>query len=417
MIRIGILGLALRHPHFVGGNLGCYALTFSFFEILSKIAEQENIDIEVVVIIEPRKNPIKRFIKRLIHYDNFQLSDKLLLSYYRQQYPKLSFSKGKFYYYKNLFVFNPIVKKCNCVFDFTAGDSFTDLYGEERFYTRTKVKKEIQKLGIPLILGSQTIGPFRNPNVEKYAVDVIKNCKQVFVRDKMSKDYVESICNVSPILTTDVAFFLPYNKRILANQNKTVGFNPSGLLWMGGYTGDNQFGLTVDYREYCKAIIRFLIDCGYEVHLILHSFLINVNDDSNADNDCIAVNALHKEFPCTKVAPVFSTPMDAKSYIAGMNLFIGARMHATIAAISSRTPVIAFSYSRKFEGLFSSLNYPFVVKGTKWDTNTAVKCTKKWIVNISELEKSILSTEILIEEKNKFLLDKYCATINTLKNR
>ena len=64
-----------------------------------------------------------------------------------------------------------------------------------------------------------------------------------------------------------------------------------------------------------------------------------------ADNDKLAVDALHEIFPNTIVAPYFATPMEAKSYISGMDLFIGARMHATIAAISAGVPVIPFSYS------------------------------------------------------------------------
>ena len=415
MTRIGILGLALHHPHFIGGNLGCYALTFSFFEILSKITEKENKEIEVVIITETKIEPfIKQFIRRLLHYKTSQLSNSLLLPYYKKLFPKLSFLEGKYFSLNSVFIFSPIVKRCNCVFDFTAGDSFTDIYGENRFYTRTRIKKEIQNLGIPLILGSQTIGPFRDSNVEKTAIEVIQKCKQVYVRDQISKSYVENICPVCPVLTTDVAFFLPYEKKKFVENRKQAGFNPSGLLWMKGYTGDNEFGLTVDYQEYCRSIIKYLINSGYEVHLILHAFFVNRKDDSNVDNDCIAVDALHKEFPCTIVAPAFPTPMDAKSYISGMNLFIGARMHATIAAISSNTPVIAFSYSRKFEGLFSSLNYPFVVEGTKWNTNEAIKKSEDWIMNISELKKSVMLTEFIVKKKNTFLLDHYNMTINSV---
>ena len=60
------------------------------------------------------------------------------------------------------------------------------------------------------------------------------------------------------------------------------------------------------------------------------------------------------------VAPVFASPTDAKSYIAGMDFFIGARMHAAIAAFSSGVPVVPMAYSRKFQGVFGTLGYPHV---------------------------------------------------------
>jgi polysaccharide pyruvyl transferase WcaK-like protein len=99
--------------------------------------------------------------------------------------------------------------------------------------------------------------------------------------------------------------------------------------------------------------------------------------------------------------------MEAKSYISGMDLFIGARMHATIAAISSGVPVIPFSYSRKFEGLFSSLGYPYVVQGTKWESQKAIDETIGWIDSLNVLKEEIDACKTIIDEKNSYLLEEY----------
>ena len=56
-----------------------------------------------------------------------------------------------------------------------------------------------------------------------------------------------------------------------------------------------------------------------------------------------------------------------------MDVFIGSRMHSTIAAFSSGIPVIPVAYSRKFEGLFSSLGYNYVIDAQQCDENEAVK--------------------------------------------
>ena len=380
-IKIGILGLALRSPESVGGNLGCYALGYSFFEIMNTIAKQTDIQIQIVQIGTLNwKRWAKQTIKRLLFRKNIKSY------YYSELYQYLNFDTGDVLKLQGYRFLMPIVKKCDCVFDFTAGDSFTDLYGEERFYERTGLKKKLIDSGVPLILGSQTIGPFKDSEVEKYAIDVIEKCRAVFVRDNQSKDYVEQICKAKPILTTDVAFFLPYEKKEKIGFKKKAGFNPSGLLWMGGYNGENQFGLTVDYQKYCKEIIQYLQGQGFEVHLILHAYSKTIKEGYyHADNDKLAVNALHEIYQNTIIAPSFATPMEAKSYISGMDLLIGARMHATIASISAGVPVIPFSYSRKFEGLFSSLNYPYVVEGTKWDTNDAINKTIGWINRIDQL--------------------------------
>lgn len=409
-LKIGILGLALRSPKSVGGNLGCTALGYSFFEILNTIAKQNNIQIQIVQIRSLNwKGWGKQIIKRLL------CRKDIISDYYSGLYQNLEFSTGDVLKLKGQRFLMSSVKKCDLVFDFTAGDSFTDIYGEERFYDRTGLKKKVIDSGIPLILGSQTIGPFKDKNIEKYAVNVIERCKSVFVRDSQSKDYVEQISKAKPILTTDVAFFLPYEKKEKQDSIKKAGFNPSGLLWMGGYDGKNQFGLTVDYQEYCKKVIQFLFEQGYEVHLILHAYSTVIRTGYyHADNDKLAVDALHELFPSTIVSPFFSTPMEAKSYISGMDLFIGARMHATIAAISAGIPVIPFSYSRKFEGLFSSLEYPHIVEGTKWNTQKAIEYTQNCISNIKVLHEKINESSDIIREKNAILISEYEKVIKSV---
>ena len=406
-IKVGILGLALRSPKSVGGNLGCYALGYSFFEILNTIAKQNNIRIQIVQIKSFHwKGWCKQIIKRLL------CRRDIISDYYSGLYQNIEFTTGDVLKLQGGRCLMPSVKSCDMVFDFTAGDSFTDIYGEERFYDRTGLKKKVVDSGIPLILGSQTIGPFKDSNVQKYATDVIERCKAVFVRDGQSKDYVEQISKVKPILTTDVAFFLPYENKEKKDSIKRVGFNPSGLLWMGGYDGKNQFGLTIDYQDYCKKIIQFLQEQGYEVHLILHAYSKTIKKGYyHADNDKLAVDALHEIFPNTIVAPYFATPMEAKSYISGMDLFIGARMHATIAAISAGIPVIPFSYSRKFEGLFSSLDYPYVVEGTKWETNEAIDKTEEWIKSIDILSLKIKTCFDSINKLKKQMLNDYQSII------
>jgi polysaccharide pyruvyl transferase WcaK-like protein len=64
------------------------------------------------------------------------------------------------------------------------------------------------------------------------------------------------------------------------------------------------------------------------------------------------------------LAPRFDSPSEAKSYIAGMDFFMGARMHACIAALSSGVPVVPMAYSRKFKGLFGALGYDYTVECT-----------------------------------------------------
>jgi polysaccharide pyruvyl transferase WcaK-like protein len=89
-----------------------------------------------------------------------------------------------------------------------------------------------------------------------------------------------------------------------------------------------------------------------------------LRDGSNPEDDYSASERLCAAHPSLVLAPAFATPSEAKTYIAGMDFFMGARMHSCIAAFSSGVPVIPMAYSRKFAGLFGSLGYDETVDCT-----------------------------------------------------
>lgn len=169
----------------------------------------------------------------------------------------------------------------------------------------------------------------------------------------------------------DVAFRLPFNRPEPRNDGKVrVGINVSGLLLNGGYTGNNQFGLTIDYAATLREVLRQLTARpGVEVHLVSHV----IEPHMPVEDDVAAAQLLAKEFPGVVVAPAFKRPSEAKSYIAGMDFFTGARMHACIAAFSSGVPVIPMAYSRKFNGLFGTLGYEHVADCKKESGDAVVK--------------------------------------------
>ncbi len=389
MIEIGSLGLS-----FGSGNKGCEALAYSFLEAVETIAAKRNERVQINFL---KPLPFKQIIKKR--------SVKAAKSgcFPKNEYAHLQFNTCFFLNKSGKVIFLNNVKKCKCVFDFTDGDSFTDIYGQERFFERTRVKKAVIDKNVPLILGSQTIGPFKDTKVRQLAVEVIKNCAEVYARDNMSYAYTLKISGRKPKLTSDIAFLLPFDKKEKISEDKPkLGINPSGLLWNGGYTKDNQFGLTVNYREYLRKVIKELTD-SFEIHLIPHAF--RTDNVKTADNDLDAVNALHKEFPNTVVAPIPDTPMQVKSYIASMDVFTGARMHATIGSFSAGIPVIPFSYSRKFEGLFESLDYSYLVHGKGDSTQEAVYKTVEYAKDFKILKGNMKKGNEIIKNSNQFILN------------
>lgn len=377
-MKVTFLGL-----EFAQENLGCEALAYSFANELSTIAQEMNIDCCYTAVAFAVNSSIK--------VPNSGQKVNCL----RIRYKSIDF-------WKKLW---KLFQESDVIFDFTGGDSFSDLYGKKRFYMATFIKVLAIKSRTKFILGPQTYGPYKNETVKKVAAWVIKRSSYVFARDIVSQKYAMKLSQREVFLASDVAFSLPYEKTKYHEDNCyiNVGFNPSGLLWHGGYS-HAKLPLTVDYPDYCNRVLSELIsDSRYRVHLITH---VGTNQGGGNENDYAVCCMLHEKYPQTILADVFSSPMDAKSYISNMDIFIGARMHATIAAFSSGVTTIPFSYSRKFEGLYSSVDYDYVVHACEETTLDAIKKTLQYIADYQDIKIEVMkSMQKIFELQDGFRME------------
>jgi len=249
------------------------------------------------------------------------------------------------------------LNRSDMVVDIGGGDSFTDIYGPKRFLTIWATKLHALRKRKPLILSPQTVGPFNTRYARMLAKWSLNRSRLVVSRDAPTTAFLTEMGVTERVLeATDVAMRLPYDKPAPRTEDGPikVGINVSGLLFNGGYTKSNQFGLKSDYPNLIRDIIRkFTAMDNVELHLVGHvqSHEIEVEDDHRVNE------RLAEEFPDVVVSPFFKSPIDAKTYIAGLDFFMGARMHATIAAFSSGVPVVPMAYSRKFRGVFGTLGF------------------------------------------------------------
>lgn len=290
------------------------------------------------------------------------------------------------------------LQACDLVLDIGEGDSFTDIYGNYRFAFLWGSKFGLLRRKVPLVLSPQTIGPFKSPITRMLAGWAMKRCKHVFARDQLSAAYLASMGlknNTTEVI--DVAFRLPFERPDrLADGKVHVGINPSGLLLSGGYTGNNQFGLKVDYPKLIDRLLTlWLADEQLVVWLVPH---VLGGSDAKDDDDS-AIRTLLARYPQCRVAPAFDTPSAAKSFISGLDFLTGARMHACIAALSSGVPVVPLSYSRKFNGLFSTLEYPWFADGLAHSTDEAFRKITEGLANRGQLAMDAARARSLAETR------------------
>lgn len=359
------MNIILSNSTTISGNRGCVALSISTMYLLDEILSKQGISytfylpqsgqvvsgeysikighkiIKYIACGTPLSHNIKQFIKNVLKYKEYKSN-------------------------------NQIFKNADYILDIGQGDSFSDIYGKTRFDWIFSQYELSQKFNIPLCILPQTIGPFQNDEIKTRATRGIQKAKSVMARDKQSYNYVKKLLPHKEITEfIDVAFFMPYHKKQFDSQFIHVGLNVSALLWNGGYTRNNQFGLTVNYQQLvCEIIEYFLTLPNVKLHLIPHV----VAGERNIENDYEVSFEIYEKYshPNLILSEFFLGPIEAKNYIAGMDFFMGARMHSTIASFSTGVPVVPMAYSRKFNGLFAdTLSYPHLADMKK-DNNSAI---------------------------------------------
>ena len=359
------------------GNLGCCALTASFI----KLVVDTRPNAKIYLLYANRTNGVQslKVSGKTIQADiiNCRLSPKsrinehlfwiLLLALLQRIIPVRP-------------VRNVIVRsnrwlrtldKADFVGEIRGGDSFSDIYGSRLFLLGIIPCLIAILMRKNLVLLPQTYGPFKARTTIAIARFILLRADRIFARDKESIELVrkllehkgkEKIIEFCP----DVAFILeaklpeePDIQPKLDRNNPVplIGLNISSLLYMGGYTRDNMFGLNLDYKHFVPVLLEELMkQTNARVLLVPHMY------SSSAEGDELQVchelyESIGEEYlDRIQLVNQKYDQSQIKGIIGLCDFFIGSRMHACIAALSQNIPTVGLAYSKKFYGVFESVD-------------------------------------------------------------
>ena len=372
MLKNKNIKIALIWTNPYSGNLGVGALAYSSLVLIKDVLEERNISGDFVLIGCQK-----------VCYDSLSINN-ITISYKTVKgldYLKLT-SFFKLLFKPNRFGLKEIFNT-DFVLDIAEGDSFTDIYGNDRFKRICNSKFFFKFLNKKQLLLPQTIGPFKDSKNSIKAIQALKGVDLVISRDRKSYDITKTLLPADRIKESiDVAFYMPFEKKQFANDKINVGINISGLLWNGGYNKKNQFELMSDYKKLMQdLIIEFLKIDNIQLHIVSHVLSLDPIED-----DYQVAESIKKDFPMVIISPRFNSPIEAKSYISGLDFFTGARMHACIAAFSSGVPVVPLAYSRKFNGLFvDTLDYKYLADAVNHKNEEAFDQIMSGFINRTKL--------------------------------
>jgi len=263
------------------------------------------------------------------------------------------------------------VRQSDAVWDISGGDSFGDLYGLTRWRQVMEPKWLAVRNKRPLILLPQTYGPFSSAATREPAVQVLRQARLAWARDRKSFEALQALLGSSFDRErhrpgVDMAFALEIQEpaqalpealtqRLEQRDRPFVGINVSGLIYNDPKAA-KLYGLKVEYASLMTAVLqRFLTDSEADVVLVSHV----VPDNNPPESDLVAAQALFADLAPEHQARVHVLPagLDAREIkwvMSQLDWFTGTRMHACIGAMSSGVPTLGLAYSLKFEGVFGT---------------------------------------------------------------
>ena len=259
------------------------------------------------------------------------------------------------------------------VADISGGDSFSEIYGPGRFEDHVGIKEFAIAAGKPLFLLPQTYGPFKTDQAIERAGRVMNRSLLVATRDQ---DGIEELRGVLGSAASrrldavpDVAFALdpvpvslhdePAFSRARADE-VLVGLNISGLLWFD----ESGFGMKSGYRELTKRIVDWALSAA-DTRLVLVPHAVNPTNLELKEDLKRMLHRTSDESACREAMEAWRSsyghrigsvagqygPGETKFLIGQCDFFIGARMHACIAAVSQGVPAVTLAYSKKAAGV------------------------------------------------------------------
>lgn len=368
-----------------------------------------------------------RFSKRVYLRNNiaFLIAITIILKLIPRKFRESLFRKN---YYLNTICESDIIGAIS------GGDSFSDIYGLRRYLYVILPQILVILLGKKLVLLPQTIGPFNSQISQALARYILKRSEIVYSRDMDGIEEVKAMIghgrnNNSCRFCYDVGFLVEPIKPLKMDvdglekkdrKDTLVGFNISGLLYMGGYNKDNMFSLKTDYRKLIQEAIKFLIEQKRVTVLIIpHVF----GSDKKSEADSAVCEMIYAELKPEYNDRIFLVRGDYNQneikYIIGTcDFFIGSRMHACIGALSQHIPTVSIAYSRKFKGVMETIGMAdYVADPRETDEKEIIdlldKAYDKRYETVTTLEKKIPGVKALllnlfkeIEEETGFSIAK-----------
>lgn len=256
------------------------------------------------------------------------------------------------------------------------GDNYSLDYGNAR--NLFEANERVYTSGKKLIIWGASIGPFNaNYEIEKIAKENLKKAYRIVVRESLTQQYLNElgVCK-NVFLMPDPAFSL--KSATIPLPDKVESMLSDGAI------GLNLSPLLARYRNFperwiCDATswIDGLLQATRLPIILIPHVMSQGNDDQKFMKQLI--NGITNDRSRVHLLDSYGLSAENIKYvISRLTAFIGARTHATIAALSTGVPTLSIGYSIKAHGI-----------------NHDIFGHNDWVVDHKNLIKSKLTSKVI----------------------
>jgi polysaccharide pyruvyl transferase WcaK-like protein len=279
------------------------------------------------------------------------------------------------------------------------GDNYSLDYGLTSLFFFVGIAERALELGKKVALWGASVGPFSGqPRVQALMCKHLSRLHMISVRESHSLDYLRSIGVTDNVVSvTDSAFVLGRQAVALdrfwpaTTSGGVLGLNVSPLIEKV-YARAGQPG---SVKEVTAAFIEsVLAETDMSVLLVPH---VAALDGARFNNDELYMAEIARmvrdHSGRLAVVPSGMNACQLKDIIAHCRFFVGARTHATIAALSSTVPTVSIAYSVKARGINRDLfgHEDHVLPTPKLSVDALNNCVRQLIADEDAIRQKLIS--------------------------
>lgn len=275
-----------------------------------------------------------------------------------------------------------------------------------------------KKIGKPVVLAPQSLGPFNSDRESSATVSVLRKLDCVMIRERISQKFLQDR-NVDHVLVPDIAFLGNFMKAPSELALKHRAALPKENLFRVGVTVLDwrwaKAGVTTE-EEGENRINRYLSAIAFGLLKLnettpLHVSIFPQVTASFGDTDTGVSNRLAEmlrgKIASVSVASDDLTPSDLCNLYGDMDAFVASRMHSAIFAITRGVPTLALAYQPKTLGTFELLGLGGYVKDVMDVTGQEIlNHLQNLVVNYNQEKAKFVAAAADARDKVKASLDR-----------